>query len=305
MCPAGGKCTDRGRLIVAFTIGLNQGAVMQARLEEFLAGCGAHGFSEVELRVPKMIEALYHLGLEEFRRLLDDNGVRVTAVNSMDDFALVPDDHLGILEREAETVRDLCVAARCDLVVAPLGRWFADREPEWPWVVDRSASRLERIAKILGAEGIRVGLEPIGFPRFTVWSLEGAMEIAEASGISDAVLVADVYNLMRGRSDVESMRRYGSAIGLIHVNDSLHRDYDALDVMYTRSFPGEGVLNPGEWVRSAVAGGFDGAVSMEMFPRDVWDMDIGDALGYCRTKADAFAETLNFLEPERNHRARR
>ena len=275
-----------------FNIGLNQGALMQTRVEDFIIACGRYGLTEVELRVPKMIEALYHLSVEEFRSLLDDNHVRVTAVNSMDDFSLVPDDNLGILDREAETVRDLCIAARCDLVVAPFGRWFSESKPDWGWVRDRSAARLERIAEIFGSAGIRIGVEPIAFPNYTVWSLEESMEIIRASGVSGAVLVADVYNLIQGRSTVESMRRYGKSIGLIHVNDADHKNYNELDVMYTRAYPEEGILHPSNWVKSALSGGFDGSVSMEVFPKNLWELNADEGIRFCKSKIELFTKSL-------------
>lgn len=265
---------------------------MQARMEEFLDACPAAGFSQVELRVPKLIEALYHMSIAEFQDRLDRNGITVTALNSMDDFALVPEDGLGILRREAETIIDLCRAARCDLVVAPVGRWFSGKTLEWNWIVERSASRLETIAEILDSAGIRVGVEPIAFPHFSVWSLEGSMEIINASGVESAVLVADVYNLMQGESTAESMRRYGDTIGMIHVNDSPHQEFEKLHVMYTRTFPGEGVLDPATWVREARNGGYDGPISMEIFMKDLWEMDLDTALTLCGEKAKGFAATV-------------
>jgi 4-hydroxyphenylpyruvate dioxygenase len=145
------------------------------------------------------------------------------------------------------------------------------------------------IAEIFEPEGIRVGIEPIAFPSFSVWSLEGAIEVIAASGVQSAVLVADVYNLMMGESTVESMRRYGKEIGMIHVNDAPEVNAEKLDVMYTRRFPGEGILEPAEWVRAAIAGGFTGPVSMEIFMKDLWEMELRSALGLCLSKMQQFA----------------
>lgn len=273
------------------TLGLNQGALAQARLEPFLDACGRVGIREVELRVPKIIEALYHLPPDQLQKLLRKNEIQVTAVNSLDDFALVPDQNLGILEREAQTAADLCKAVGCDLVVAVAGRWFEEEPPDPKWVRKRSADRLRRVSDILGPEGIRVGVEPIAFPYFTVWSLEEAMEIIEASGVSNAMLVADVYNLMQGESTSESMRRFGEKIAMIHVNDAAHRRYEEMDVMYTRAFPGEGVLDPAEWVAAAVDGGFSGAVSMEIFDQEVWKMEIDRAAQLCAIKMAEFVRS--------------
>lgn len=273
------------------TVGFNQGAVMQDRLEPFLEACAAHGVVEVELRAPKVLEALHHLRPADLRELLAESGITVTAINSMDDFALVPDENTAMLCREAETIADLCDATGCDLVVAPVGRWFTAERPSREWVRETSAKRLHIIEEILVPRGIRVGVEPIAFPEFTVWSLEESVEIIEAAGSETAVLVADVYNLMQGESTAGSMRTHADRLGMIHVNDAPHRRYPDLDVMYARRFPGEGVLDPARWVREARDGGYTGPVSMEIFMKQVWEMETSAAVRLCAEKAAAFLES--------------
>jgi sugar phosphate isomerase/epimerase len=164
------------------TVGLNQGALMQARMEEFLTECSRTGISQVELRVPKLVEALYHMSPVEMRKRLDDNGVTVTALNSMDDFALVPDENLPLLRREAENAVHLCSVVDCDLVVAPVGRWFAEPYPSAEEVIQLSARRLQFIADILEPAGIRIGVEPIAFPHFTIWDLEQSVAVIDTQG---------------------------------------------------------------------------------------------------------------------------
>jgi sugar phosphate isomerase/epimerase len=278
---------------MAITIGINQGAVMQARLEQFLDACNAAGVTEVELRAPKLVEALYHLSPERVREHLDRAGVTVTAVNSLDDFALVPDENLALLEREAATMADLCRAVRCTLAVAPVGRWFNGHKPEWDFVREQSARRLRILEKILGDAGVRVGVEPIAFPEFTVWTLEESMQIIREAQSRTAVLVADVYNLMQTAETPATVRTLAPHLGMIHVNDAPHRRFGELNVMYTRLFPGEGILDPATWVREALEGGYTGPISMEIFMKPVWEMKTGAAVRLCAEKAAAFAATLN------------
>ena len=102
------------------TVGINQSCIMQARLEEFLEACGAAGIGEVELRTPKLFEAHYHMSPGEIRDLIEKNNIRVTAINSLEDFGLVPEENLGILRREVETMAEYCHTCDCDLVVAPV-----------------------------------------------------------------------------------------------------------------------------------------------------------------------------------------
>lgn len=277
-------------------VGINQGAVMQTRLEPFLHACHRYGVREVELRAPKIIEALYHLTPQELRERLAQAEVTVTAVNSLDDFALVPDENLSMLEREAQTMAYICDVVQCDLVVAPVGRWFDPKPVAWEWVRQRSAQRLQVIEHVLTDHNIRIGVEPIAFPNFTVTSLEGAMEIISEAGSRNAVLIADVYNLMLGSSTPDSMRALAQQIGMIHVNDSPHRRGAELDVMFTRLFPQEGVLNPKEWVQLAWEGGYTGPVSLEIFMKSLWEDNPDAALKLCAEKAAAFAADLEQLK---------
>ena len=272
-------------------VGINQSCIMQARMEEFLRACGNAEIAEVELRVPKLQEVHYHLDAAAIKDLLDQNRMIVTAINSLEDFGLVPDGNMPILRREVETMVDFCRTCGCSLVVAPVARWFEERTDRG-WITETTAKRLRYIADILGDAGIEVGLEPIAFESFTVWSLEHAAEIKELSGAKNVSLVADVYNLARGESTPTSMQRFGSEISMIHVNDSPSDDFGSLDLVHDRTFPGEGVLRPEEWVQQAQAGGFAGWCSIEIFPEAVWSLETSEAARLCASKCDRFGQLL-------------
>lgn len=268
-------------------IGINQSCIMQARLEQFLDACSDAGIRQVELRTPKLQEAHYHSAPAQIGELLRHSDITVTAINSLEDFGLVPDDSLPILRREVETMATYCRSCDCSLVVAPVARWF-EPEIDREWVAERTACRLRFIADILGESGVEVGLEPIAYDTFTVWSLEAAADIIDRSGAKNVSLVADVYNLVRGKSTVDSMRRFGRRISMIHLNDAPHSDFDQMDLVHAREFPGDGVLDPAAWVHAAREGGFNGPLSIEIFPRRVWEMETSTAARVCATKCRAF-----------------
>jgi len=243
------------------------------------------------LRVPKLQEAHYHLSPKEIRTMLDRNGIQVTAINSLEDFGLVPDENLSILRREVETIAVYCESCSCSLVVAPVARWF-DPNPDRQWLTSMTARRLRIIADILRQYGIEVGLEPIAYDCFTVWTLEHASEIIDSSGADNVSIVADVYNLARGESTIDSMRRLGSRISMIHVNDAPHTRFEHMDLVHDREFPGDGVLEPQKWVSAAIEGGFHGPLSIEIFPKTVWEMEKYEALELCKRKCRQFEDVL-------------
>jgi sugar phosphate isomerase/epimerase len=273
------------------TIGINQSCIMQARLEEFIPACAGNGIHEVELRVPKLVDAHYRMSSASITAMLEQNGMTVTSVNSLEDFGLVPDDNLPILRREVETLVHYCRTCGTDLVVAPVARWY-DTTTDAEWIKATTADRLRFVADILEPLGISVGFEPIAYDTFTIWSLEESLEIIERSGASNVSLVADVYNLARGSSNVESLRHFGKQISLIHVNDAPHSRLDELDLVSDRTFPQTGILDPRRWVEAAIDGGFDGPVSIEIFPDNVWEMEIAEAAALCAEHTKRFGALL-------------
>jgi sugar phosphate isomerase/epimerase len=272
-------------------VGINQSCIMQARFEEFLLACFRTGISEVELRVPKLIEAHYHLSPDRMRELIRESGVAVRAINSLEDFGLVPPENLDILRREVETMRHFCETCDCNLVVAPVARWF-EPAPDREWIMDLSAKRLRFIADILEPAGITIGLEPIAYRDYTIWTLEESHALIERSGARNVSLVADVYNLIRGSSTIESMCRYGRDISMIHLDDAPSRRFSELDLVHARTFPGEGVLQPSSWVHAAQDGGFTGHLSIEVFPQKLWAMEPLEAAKICANHCRSFADLL-------------
>lgn len=281
--------------------GINQSCIMQAPLADFISACSAAGIHEVELRTPKLVEAYHQMSARAIHDLLDAHEMTVTAINSLEDFGLVPTENLPMLRRETESMAEFCRVCDCRLVVAPVSRWF-ERDVDRGWVTSTTADRLRFVAEILDASGIEVGLEPIAYRTFTVWSLEHAWEIVEKSHARNVSLVADVYNLIRGDSTIDSMRRFGDRISIIHLDDAPTQDFASLDLVHDRSFPGDGVLNPDQWVWAAREGGFDGPCSIEIFPKDVWDLAPVDAANLCAKKCQEFDRTMDSRRPRQSRR---
>lgn len=273
--------------VTAMQMAINQSTIMQCQTDRFISACARAGFKGVELRVPNLKECLYHLSAESLRRQLREEGIQVIALNSIDDFAMVPTENLGLLRLECETVGELARMVGCSTVIAPVARWFGT-EPDRELVLRESVERLRLVASVLGRYDVRVGFEPIGFPEFTVREIGFAQQILDEAQVGGVGLVPDIYNLMSADSP-ESLGTIRYPIYLIHLNDAEQLPTERLHVMYTRTFPGEGKAKAGEWVRQAIVAGFRGWFSLELFRRDLWEMQPEEAAQLCYGKLRSFA----------------
>jgi|GEM_PF-1154061 len=270
---------------------INQSTIMECRTEAFLDACGNAGFHAVELRVPKLRETCYSAPQGTVEELLAKFDIRVVALNSIDDFALVPDNYLPVLEAELQQVGHLCRLVACDLVVAPAGRWF-DGPMRFDEMIRRSAARLRLAAGVLADFGVSVGLEPIAFPEFTVKDLRSSNEIIDRCESKNVVLVADVYNLANGGTTPDEIKRYLSRVALVHINDAQDVPTDQRHVMYSRAFPGDGTLPVIEWINTCIAGGYTGPFSLELFDKAIWNLPPGEAAGKLFQKLTHFFAAL-------------
>lgn len=253
-------------------LAINQAVLFSASTDTFLNLCQEYDIQSIEFRVPKLKEWLYANSKTEARRKLSSLGIKVAAVNSLDDFGLVPRENLKILKSETEFVAHLCEAIECELVIAPVGRWFNTIRAKEE-VASKTLERLELINNILDPYGIKVGVEPISFPEFSIQTIQEADEICQLSGNSANGLVVDYYNLFQGGMRPGDFPVLKSPVHIIHVNDADILPSKNLDVASTRAFPGDGTINSLEWTVEAIKSGYDGVFSLETFPKDLWEMD--------------------------------
>lgn len=276
---------------MALNIAVNQSLIMQCQTDEFISVCAHAGINAVELRVPLLKETLYHMSYKDLVKRLKQYGVSVLAINSIDDFSMVPEENLDLLQRECEFVGRLCEMMECPLVMAPAARWFGS-PPSREEVITISQERLRYVAEIFKPFGVQIGFEPICFPEFTVRDLELSQTIIEQSGAEGVGIVPDIYNLFRGGIQPEELTTLKYPIALMHINDAEDRPLEELHVMYNRVFPGEGVADAKTWVQTLLQNGYQGYFSLEIFQKEIWEMTPKDAalLGY--NKLQTFAESL-------------
>lgn len=266
---------------------INQGVLFPAATEKFFELSSEIGLNNVELRVPKAKELLYHLSKEKIKQKLNELNISVIAMNSLDDFGMVPYENIGVLTQETKFVGEICKVFNCDLVIAPVGRWF-EKKPDQNAVKKIHVDRLNHIADILSDYGVNVGLEPVSFPEFTVQNIFLADEIVQESNNVSNGLIIDFYNLFNRGMEPSDFSKLKSLIHLIHINDAEDLPLDDLDVMTTREFPGDGFIKPEKWIKQAVQSGYQGYFSLELFRKDLWGMKPDSAMYKVKQKMEKF-----------------
>lgn len=119
--------------------------------------------------------------------------------------------------------------------------------------------------------GVTVAFEFLGF-------LEGLNRLSQACAIAieaddpDACIVNDLYHMYRGGSGFEGLQLIsGSMIGVFHWNDvPPEPPREELEDAH-RVLPGDGILPIEEALRTLRAIGYKGALTLELFNRDLWE----------------------------------
>ena len=145
---------------------------------------------------------------------------------------------------------------------------------------DRSDMNLLKIAERYRAileVGDKVGVVPQvelwGFSKSLSRLGEVALVAIEAKHAS-ACILADVYHLYRGGSDISGLAiLQGKSLGVFHLNDYPADPPREQITDAQRVYPGDGVAPLGKLFRTLAEIGYDGFLSLELFNREYWKQD--------------------------------
>lgn len=237
-------------------------------LERFRIASEA-GYGAIEPWVRELDEHVAGGGkLSELRAAAEDGGLRVAGLIGFFEWAV---------EDPARRAKGFEEARRNMAQVAEIG---GDRLAAPPWGVHAEGpfdlARVTERYRELCELGDRMGVTPIlefwGASRH-LSTLSDAVAIAVGCGHPRACLLADIFHLYRGGSDVGGLRLLnGRAIGLFHVNDYPASPPRATVRDGDRVWPGEGVGPVVEVLRTLRDIGYRGALSVELFNEAYYTM---------------------------------
>lgn len=136
--------------------------------------------------------------------------------------------------------------------------------------LDKAGERYRALLEIGEQTGVTPQLEFWG-PSKNLHKLEQAVYVAAAAGHKDACLLPDIYHMFRGGSSFEAIGMLaGTAVHCFHMNDYPAGKERTEYMDSDRVYPGDGIAPVSDVIKSLVASGFSGALSLELFNKDYW-----------------------------------
>jgi 4-hydroxyphenylpyruvate dioxygenase len=243
---------------------------MQCNAEEFLRSSLEAGFRTVEFRSSKIEEYLNRTSHRKLTQLLQELHMRVAGLNGLEFFSLVPKDNDAFILKRAEVQLHLCqLFGITHLILVPSMRIEGmDQES----VIKRTAETTSLILDIAKKMGIRLALEIVGNPAFSLRKVDEALQVLNMINDDHLSLALDNICLYEGLNEINDLRRIPvDKIAIVHANDvrkKEERNYGLQD----RIFPGEGDLDLTEFYRILKEKNYRGPVSVELFNEEVWKM---------------------------------
>jgi 2-keto-myo-inositol isomerase len=207
--------------------------------------------------------------LTDLKKRIADHGLKVVSAIGFAEW---------IVDDNARRAAGLEVAKKDMGVVAAIGGTHiaappagATRQTDMNLV--QAAERYRALLELGQREGVIAELEIWGHST-TLGKLSEALLVAAESKHPQACLLLDVFHLYKGGSGFASLKLVnGAVLPCFHFND-----YPASPPRETikdadRIFPGDGVAPLTQMLRDLVAGGFHGALSLEIFNATYWKED--------------------------------
>ena len=133
----------------------------------------------------------------------------------------------------------------------------------------RIAERYRGLLELGASIGVGAQVELWGFSK-PLSHLSEVAYVAIESGHPGACVLADVYHLYKGGSQIEGLSLLnGGAMHVLHMNDYPNAPRNEITDAQ-RVFPGDGVAPLKQILQSLRGIGFRGVLSLELFNRDYW-----------------------------------
>jgi len=244
--------------------GLTQAGIGMESDERLIESAAEYGFQAVDVDALSLVE---RLGLEPARELLQKHGIVIGTIGLPVEWRTTDEAFLQGLERLAKSAAAAAALGcmSCCTYILP----STDMKPAHFMAV--ATKRLRICAQILGAYGIRLGLEFVGphhlrtqWKHPFIWTVDETLDWIDAIGESNVGLLFDAYHWYTNEltvADIERLRP--EQIVHVHINDA--PDLPVEEVLDNgRLYPGEGVIDLAGFLRALHHIGYKGVVAQEI-----------------------------------------
>ncbi len=233
----------------------------------------AAGYELLEVKETKIAQALATgMSLPQLRGLLEETGIELLNVNTLDQATLAEGSELDALAARCRTMCDYAASLGAPYVL--VGPTYLQGGPRDPAAIrDRTANALARYGREARAAGARIAFEFHGYAHASINTLSDTLALLDLIGDADLVLVVDTFHFFVGGSALSDLRAIPPGrLAAVHLADVDHANRDTLG-RDNRVLPGAGVMPMRAMTEALAQTGYDGPYTIELFRQDYWAMD--------------------------------
>jgi len=260
-------------------LSINQATIKYADLPTALRVTAEAGVQSIGL----WREPVAEVGLEQSARLLADSGLRFSTY-CRGGFFTVPegaerrasiDDNRRAIDETAALAAAGAAGSTAVLVLVAGGLPAGSRD--LVGARDRVAEALGELVPHARAAGVTLAIEPLhpmyAADRAVVSTLGQALDLAEPFAPEEVGVALDTFHVWWDPQLFAQIERAGASGRIATYQVCDWRAPLEADVLLSRHYPGEGVIDFEAITRAVVATGYDRDIEVEIFNQAVWDAD--------------------------------
>lgn len=260
-------------------LSINQATIKYANLEQALDATRTAGVEAIGL----WREPVNEVGLDTAARMLTDSGLRFTT-HCRGGFFTLPegpertaalDDNRRAIEETAALAAAGAAGSTAVLVLVAGGLPEGDRD--LIGARERVRDAIGAIAPDAKAAGVTLAIEPLhpmyASDRAVISTLGQALDIAADFDAEVVGAAVDTFHIWWDPQVLEQIARAGreGRIATYQVCD--WKTPLPADVLLSRHYPGDGVIDFGSLTRAVVDAGYTGGIEVEIFNEQIWATD--------------------------------
>ena len=235
---------------------------LSGSLPDKLEAAAAAGFDAVEIFENDLLT--FDGSPADAGRLATDLGLDITLFQPFRDFEAMPEPARSRNLDRAERKFDVMQQLGCGLVLVCSNVQQAALDDD-----SRAASDLAEMAERAARRGLRVGYEALAWGRH-VNRWKHAWRIVQAAAHPALGLIVDSFHTLAAGDDPAGIAGVpGDRLFFVQLADAPRLQMDVLSwSRHFRLFPGQGELDVAGFLRAAMASGYQGPISLEVFNDD-------------------------------------
>jgi 4-hydroxyphenylpyruvate dioxygenase len=232
---------------------------LSGTLPEKLDAAAAIGFDGIEMFENDLLT--FDGSPTDVRAIAEGLGLAITIFQPFRDFEAMPEPQRTRNMDRAERKFDVMQALGTDLVLVCSNVHPATLDDD-----GRAAADLAEMAERAGRRGLRVGYEALAWGRH-VNRWRHAWRIVQAANHNALGLIVDSFHTLAVADDASGIAEVpADKLFFVQLADAPRLTMDALSwSRHFRNFPGQGQLPVADFLRSALATGYRGPLSLEVF----------------------------------------